>query len=552
MKCARRVAIGSIVVGTLVLAASGGGDTPRGSAAAASPPSSAAIGRSDPWASAPDLSQLADTAAPGAALTTSAEGEQPVSGGSLTMLMSLEARTMDPASIGLSPSAGLMQAVAVFDQLVRVDQDGTVHGQLAESLESDETFTVWTLQLRPGLNFTDGTPLNAEAVKYNWERHADPELGSLGAGDAKLMTSIETPNDLTVVVTLASPSPGFPRALMGYIGLIGSPTALEADPEGFGNAPVGAGPFIMTDWVRDSQMVLERNPDYWDSPKPYLDELTFRAITDAAQKADTFLAGDGDMVEFVSASVDVQRLRDQGVEFLTADLFGGQGIWFNQTTAPFDDVRARRAFALALDLEALDDQVTGGASEMLSSIFPESSPFYVGLTQSVNDREAAQQLVDEYVSENGELSFSLVYSPVHELWAPSIAQQLGELDGVSVELELVSDPATRIQQREFDATFGAISGADPVPNINRLMSESSANAGGYANPELDELLTSAGTSGDVAERAELYGQAQQIIFDDVAFLWLFGGIYMTAASDQVHGHQVYNLGEVDLPALWKE
>jgi peptide/nickel transport system substrate-binding protein len=298
-------------------------------------------------------------------------------------------------------------------------------------------------------------------------------------------------------------------------------------------------------------MVLERNPNYWDAPKPYLDELIFKPIPDAAQRADTFISGDGDLVDYVTASLDTKRIEDKGFKFGGTDLFGGQGVWFNTTKAPFDDVRVRQAFVMALDPADLNDQVTGGGAQMVDTIFPKSSPFYADIPQTVNQPDQAQKLVDAYVAEHGDINFRLVYSAPQATWAPAMAQQLEELKGVTVQLDLVTDPATRLQQRDFDATFGAIVGIDPMPQIMRLTSSSASNAGAYSNADLDALLQDAAASGDTAKRKDDYTKAQQIIVDEVPFYFLYSGLYRTAPGKDLKGYSVYDVGEVDFPALWK-
>src|SRR5262249_12531733 len=153
----------------------------------------------------------------------------------------------------------------MFDDLVINNaQTGQVDPGTAESLTSSDGVT-WNLKLRSGIKFTDGTNYDAAAVKFNWDRHADPANRSPQLGNVTAMTYYVT-DPLTLKLALKQQNNQLPRLLARALGYIGSPKALTDRGTGFMANPVGAGPFMLKDWTRDSQMTLVRNPSYWNRP----------------------------------------------------------------------------------------------------------------------------------------------------------------------------------------------------------------------------------------------------------------------------------------------
>jgi peptide/nickel transport system substrate-binding protein len=228
------------------------------------------------------------------ATTTSATG-QPQSGGTFTFEFPSEVRSMDPTIAGGSALSGEPpRLLAVYDGLVIVDTatDKVTMGT-AQSVTSPDNVT-WTLKLKPNIKFTDGTPYDAAAVMYNWQRQATTATAP-SYGLMKTVKSMVVVDPLTMMITLAAPNGVFPRNISaGSINYIGSPTAIQKEGQNFGSAPVGAGPFIMKNWIRDSQMTLVRNPTYWNAPKPYIDTLVIKVILDDTQRYNSVNAGEGD------------------------------------------------------------------------------------------------------------------------------------------------------------------------------------------------------------------------------------------------------------------
>ena len=233
----------------------------------------------------------AGTTAAGGADTTGGAALEPVAGGKL--IMGIEADTGSPwePSKALLAIAGHTVIRSVYDSLTIVTVDGQVVPYLAESVTPNDDFTVWTIKVREGVSFHDGTPLNSAAVIDNLNRHAASFL------TAKVLTDVaKNPDgtlqvaavdDLTMTITMSRPWVPFPLYLSGAIGYMASPTwqaAADSDPA-LEAKPVGTGPFVFKSYLPGESFTATKNPSYWNQPYPYLDEVEFRVIPDALTRS---------------------------------------------------------------------------------------------------------------------------------------------------------------------------------------------------------------------------------------------------------------------------
>ena len=171
------------------------------------------------------------------------DGGKPVAGGTFTIITNIDGLRLDPTRTAAAPASVGNPILPIFDTLVRVDVDGKITPRIATSVTSEDQQT-WTIELREGVTFTDGTPFDAEALKFNWERDKE-DTATITQSDAKTMTSMKVTGSTTLEVTLVAPSTSFPFLLQGPLGMIGSPTAIKDMGEDYTVAPVGAGPFVL-------------------------------------------------------------------------------------------------------------------------------------------------------------------------------------------------------------------------------------------------------------------------------------------------------------------
>lgn len=361
-----------------------------------------------------------DAGAPGGADTTETTAGDAVQGGSITFGLESETPGWLPGTHLLTNFPGRTVANTFYDALMKRDSEGTVRPYLAESLESNDELTVWTVTLRPGVTFHDGTPLNAEALASNFNDHIAAPTSNL-LGSVQFVEGVEVVDELTLQYNLTAPDASFPDVLTGPVGWPFSPTAVaQAGADAFGSAPVGTGPFRFVRWLRDSELVVERNDDYWQEGLPYLDRITFRVISDEDARIASLQSGDVDAMQTLrqSAVRQVRELAEQGGGFESHDFIGNLAgaQLFNTTRPPVDDVRIRRSLMYAVDQEAILD-ILGGSdiSPTATQWFAPDSPWYseeVAEVWPTNDPEKSKELYEEYVNDPERSDGKAVGEPV--------------------------------------------------------------------------------------------------------------------------------------------
>ena len=448
--------------------------------------------------------------------------EGPQQGGELVVGTLFDSFGFDPVKIVGGIADGTLSG-AVFESLMTYDEDANVVPWLAASLDTDD-FQTWTFGLRPGVVFSDGTPLDAEAVKYNLERHQDISLLSRGILNALNMEEITVVDETTLEVRLRFPWPAFPETLVGPLGVVGSPTALEADPEAFNRNPVGAGPYLVTEWIPGDHITLDRNPDYYgaDEGRPYLDRINLRLVLDTQTRQASVQSGELHLAQSTNGA-EVVFADERGMVGFPVD---GPGITIQMNTEvpPFDDVRIRRAALQALDREAIFTVVFEGAGQYPPNNFllDNDSEFsaHEEIDYPAHDPDTAAALVAEYEAENGPVSFTWQCHTQPDLVNMSqVVQQMWSQAGMDVTIEIVDQQTLvgNIFQRNYQiACFGAVGQEDPdLAFYGTLHSASPTNTVGYSNPAVDEALDIGRQSSDADERYDAYLVVQQALADDV-------------------------------------
>lgn len=333
----------------------------------------------------------------------------PVMGGTLTIGIEAETDSFLPGR-GQFTNPGTTVALAIFDPLVARTESGQVEPYLAESVDPNETFDVWTLKLRAGVKFHDGTDLNAAVLKTIFDEYLTiPEANTAGSLAGVTM---EVVDELTVEYRLDEPNSAFLDVLTGAPGWPFSVEAAKKHGADAGSRPVGTGPFVFKSWTRDSELRVERNADYWRTDAdgnqlPYLDAVVFKPIPDETTRVATLRSGGADIVHTLRQST-VRELRDlseSNGKFKAFEWLGnnaGSSI-INVLRPPFDDVRVRRALAYALDQDQLIEVLGGtGITPMQTQYFSVDSPWYseeAAKAWPTNDPEKARELLDEYVND---------------------------------------------------------------------------------------------------------------------------------------------------------
>jgi peptide/nickel transport system substrate-binding protein len=525
----RRTRLGAVVVAGAMLLGACASDSEGG-------------GSSSTGASTPDNEKVIQAGWVNEAQPAEAQG------GTLQVTLASGIPGMDPTVVshGL-PTQGLVMT-ALYDSLLRYDPaTGTYEGQLAEGVSANEDLTQWTLKLRPDVTFSDGTPLDAEAVVYSVKRMA--KARGAAASYSAYVADFQTPDAQTVVFTLKEPLSNFDALLSAELGFPVSPTAAEADPDGFNTKPVGAGPFVLKSFDPTSELVLERNPSY-ALGQPPLDGIRFSWNVEQGANIDKLVAGQTDLTIGTSIPEIVRGIEAGKPTYTT--LVPGFGMAVNSAAGrafPGNDVRVRKAISLAIDRNAVDQRVNSGQGYIGPYFFPEGSPLHVDTDFGVANVEEARRLVEEVKAETGwDGSFTMLTpQPTDTALA---YQAFLNAAGFNVQVEPVAsytDLAMRVAvSRDFDL---AVYGMTIFPNtvyqtLSRSLSTGSpSNYASFSSPQLDALLAEMRVT-DPAEQRALLERMAGIWAEEMPFITGGAGTYSLLTSEKVGGLEQTSLGLV--------
>jgi peptide/nickel transport system substrate-binding protein len=331
-----------------------------------------------------------------------------------------------------------VRARTFFDSVAAIGSDRQVHGMLAESIVPNDDYTAWTITVRDGIAFTDGTPVDTDAVVRNLQTTAHGVVVGAALKDVakvpdptepgRTQLKIDKLDDMTFVIYTGSdgdperplPWRTFPYQLAGQWGLIASPTWLDAveDDPALAAMPVGSGPFVVEQFEPRGSLEVRRNTEYWLTDRagerfPYLDAITFRVIEDPETSAEALRAGDIDLLA-TSNGTAIRRIEEAGDEFSVTlqESFVDTvyGLIDLDKPGALEDRRVRCAMSLAIDREVFSDVTTSGLDEIANGLFSPGQQGHLGDTglPLAQDLETARALIDDYESNSGvDVAFTL-------------------------------------------------------------------------------------------------------------------------------------------------
>lgn len=476
-------------------------------------------------------------------LPRTAAAGRPISGGTLIYATDREPLCLDPQSFGDMPQVFLAEQFT--DSLVSMDAQGRIGPWLARSWEISADGLQYTFHLREDVHFTDGTPLTAEAVKANLDHMVDPRSQSSTAKNYIQQQYLRTEivDAHTAIVHLSKPYAAFLEVLsQGFLGFE-SPQALARPEQANCESPVGSGPFKVVRWEHQSQVLLERNPDYaWAPPTArhqgpaYLEKIVWKFIPEASVRFAAVQSGAVDVIESLPPEAHAPARRNPDLTLILRDRPGNptHGM-FNITRAPFDDLRVREAFVRAANVEGALKSVFFGEFARAEGPLSSVTPFYSAEFEHTQDYDPqrAGRLLDEagwgqrdtegYRTKGGRrLSVHIpvsVDTPAAEkaLWEQ--VQASTKRVGFAVEIEpmSLSELITRVYSAwDYDVAVGYWN--TNTPDVLRFLFGSAfigspgsvhSNGSGFSDPELDRILDLALQRQDEAERQHLYTQAQK-------------------------------------------
>lgn len=470
----------------------------------------------------------------------------PKRGGSLVFGVDAEEKGFSPTQ-GTFDEVGIMYARTVFDTLMILDANGEPQPNLAESVTSNASGTVWTITVRPNVTFHNGTPCDGAAVAANFKAHQ----ASLLTGPALTpIQSIDVTGPLVVTITMKTPWVPFNYYLCGGIGsqfaFIAEPTWLASGSQ---TNPVGTGPFIFQDWVPNDHFTATRNPKYWRTGMPYLDSITYRPIPDPQQLLASLNSGAIDIMHTDTAS-DISQLRSNTSLAYCDDSVKVAGepdmscIQLNLSKAPFNNLKLRQAMAYAVSSPQYVKVIDGGVTEPSNGVFTSTSPYYLADNgYPAYNLAKAKQLVSEVKASGGSVSFTLGHTPDPKgsQIGQYLLQQLQQA-GMNVTLQpilqdsIINVALTGAYQALTWRQFGAVN-----PDLNYIFwSPTNADTPGFAinmarnnDPAMQTALLQGRSATDKAGQVAAYQQVNRLLSQDIPYVWYARAVWAFGAVAKV-------------------
>ncbi len=486
--------------------------------------------------------------------------QPPTRGGTLIMVVTPEPSSITSALTSILPNQSI--GPKIFDGLFGYDFDFNLVPRLALAYEVAPDGLTVTLRLRPGVTWHDGHDFGAADVAWSLLNVWKP-LHSRGRITYANVTAVETPDPLTVVIRLSQPSPMMRTALAGFeSGVLPRHLYEGTDPltNPANNKPIGTGPFRFVEWRRGTSITLERNPTYWDAPRPWLDRIVVRVMPDAGERAAALETGEVHLAGQTPVPLsDLRRLKDiPSLELVTRGYeFGNfmHYLEFNLRDPRFQDVRVRRAIAMAINPAFVARAVWQGYATPATGPLPRAmKPFYsADVPKYPFDPARANALLDEagFPRGAGGIRFKVVhdwapYGSEYQLTADTVKQSLR---AVGIDVEIRSQDLPSYLRRVYaDNDFQLINyfaglGADPTGGVQRFYWSRAVqkgapftNASGYASPEMDRILEAAATEVDPVRRIAQMAAMQRLAMTDLPIVPLAELQNVTVANRRVHDH----------------
>lgn len=511
--------------------------------------------------SAAGVPLLAGCGTSGAAATSSQAG------GTLSMGLPVNPATMDPALITLY--AEYQAASPIFDTLlwhIPAAGSSTYLPGLATKYEVNSDASVYTFTLRQDVTFHDGTPFNAAAVKFNFDRIVDP------ATKATTSRSVLGPyketrvvGPYTAQVVFSQPNAAFLNNVSSIVLAIASPTAVQKYGSTFGLHPVGTGPFTFSSLIPNDVLTLKKNPKYRWGPANFnlagpakVDELQFKVIAEQATQASALQTGELTLAQALSTTQVLSLTAGGTYQRLLPPSTGlPEGFAINTAKPPTDDLRVRQALQYATNSTQIVKQLYNGLYQEANSVLSPGMVGYTGKEFYTFNLSKAKSLLDaagwveqgSSRTKNGQdLAIELLVEEGYgfDSMAELVATQWGAA-GIKVNINPQSSPGvwTSILKGELNAVPDYDYAADPYFLYESFGSTGiplGVNYSQYSNKTLDQIITEANSKVELSQRAALYEQAQEIIMGNAAYIPIFNLVTTFVAPKSLSGLAYTSLG----------
>lgn len=479
----------------------------------------------------------------------------PRQGGVLRIALHEDPPNLDPHQSSAFVDRHVFQNL--FDKLVDLNQDLEIVPMLATSWQISDGGRTYTFKLRPNVIFHDGTPFNADAVQYNFERMQDPSFGSPRRAEVNLVKSVTVVDDLTTIISLEKPFSPFLSILSDRAGMMVSPTAARQAGKNFLLSPVGTGPYKFVEKRPLESITLERFDRHWDKNAGLVDRIIYRTIVNENARVANLRAGEVDII-IEPPATEVPKLKSEAnIQLLERAGLGWQAFYLMVAGPPFNNKALRQAVNAAIDRRTFAHVVFG------DTVLPANGPFPPGqftyeapANARIPERnlDLARQKLREGGQPNG-FAFTLLIAPSRTAQqAGQVLQSMLSEVGIKVNLQVIEFGAqlSVTDAHKFEGTLLGWSGRpDPDANLySFVVTGGPNNRSAYSNPKLDVLLDAARvlTVPDLRKRA--YAQIMDILNDDLPILFLYWPKEYKALRSNVQGFVHISDGMLRLRNVW--
>jgi peptide/nickel transport system substrate-binding protein len=403
----------------------------------------------------------------------------------------------------------------------------------------------WTLELRKGVKFHDGTPFNADAVKVNFERWQDPNIRSSTLKNVvgPSIKSVESVDEYTVRLTTNGPRPGLPDMLSGWAVQIVSPTALKQHGPEIAIKQSGTGPFKIESFVPGETLSLVRNDDYWGGA-PSLERLVFRSIAEPSARTAALLTGAVDLSINLPPSQAARLKSEAQIRVLEQPAVLQYWVEMNENNPPLNNPLVRKAINYAINMEELKSVAYEGYLRPFQGPVPpelfQSDPSIKGYEFNP---DRARELLQQAGVSNPRLRFVFEDDPVNVRYAEVLQ---GQLKRVGIELDLARTETAATEEAYVGGKYDLIiagfsnSSGDPWALFRaQLQSAARNNAGGHKDPRFDPLIEQLGTTLDPEKRTQILNEFFRVYFDAAPYAATANPIVIYATNNRVDGFTPY-------------
>ena len=442
--------------------------------------------------------------------------------------------------------------VNIYETLVRLNEDLELEPALAESYEQIDD-TTWEFVLREDVEFHDGEPFNAEAVKINLDRVLDEDIGSPLAFLFTEIDEVEVVDEYTVHITTHQPFAALPSHLAHPGGHMISPAVIEADYAAMEDGaapltevnknPIGTGFFKFESIVEGDNIVLVRNEGYWGEPAAPK-SVTFRAVPEDGARVAELTTGNADLI-YPTSPQDVPQINESENAYAReADSANMTYLGFNTEVEPFDDPVVRQAIAMAIDKDVIIEELLEGiALKAETPLNPTVNAHSEDIEPIEYNMDAARELLEENGYEDGFSAEVIMNNRTHADVATFIQEALSELN---IELSISQVEAGTFQEYAATGNFEMLMGGwgtvtlDGDYGLYPMFHSDNIGAPGnrtrYSNEEVDELLDLARVETDEETRFQYYHDAQQIIVDEAPLVPIYHTVLISGIQEDLNNY----------------